>query len=575
MSACRTHPVLERLHGRFARLYGAEADLLTERAAMLVGRYGLAAPASAPGPRWTERDALLITYADALHRLGEPALATLRRFLETRVDGAFTHVHLLPFYPSSSDDGFSVIHYRTVDPAAGDWPHVRALGEQFRLVFDLVLNHVSARSGWFADYLAGIAPARHYFIEGDPSADRSSVVRPRTLPLLTPVVTQGGPRHVWTTFSADQIDLNYACPDLLFEILDIILFYVAQGARVLRLDAVAYLWKQPGTPCIHLPQVHEIVKLIRDLLRLAAPDTVLLTETNVPHAENVAYFGEGDEAHWVYQFSLPPLLLHALGEGRARELARWLAALEDPPPGCTFLNFTASHDGIGLRPLEGLVPTEEVLKMADRVRPSGGVVAFARRPGGDEIPYELNCTWYDALGGPGIEPDAQEARFLCSQTVPLALKGIPAVYLNSLFASRNDTALAALTGRPRSLNRTKWNLEDLEPRLTPDRCEGRMLAEITRRLHRRAASPALHPDGGQRIRDADARVLAVERISPDRRDRLLCLANLSADQVSWKPDGFDIASGGCDRLAEPGAAGAGEIGAPLAPYECRWIPLAR
>jgi len=120
--------------------------------------------------------------------------------------------------------------------------------------------------------------------------------------------------------------------------------------RIARLDAVAFLWKELGTNCLHLPETHELVKLFRDVCEIVAPRAIILTETNVPHAENVSYFGQGDEAHMVYQFSLPPLLLHAFITGNGQYLTHWASGLEPPPAGCTFFNFTASHDGVGVRP---------------------------------------------------------------------------------------------------------------------------------------------------------------------------------------------------------------------------------
>ena len=524
--------VMERLRGRFERLYGARAERCLSRLAMLVGRYGLGA-APRPAAPWDQTDSVLITYADMIRAPEEKPLVTLKRFLDERLAGAIRHVHLLPFFPSSSDDGFSVIHYRLVDPALGDWPEVRALGERFGLMFDLVLNHVSRKSGWFLDYRAGVAPGRHYFIEADPAADLSAVVRPRTTPLLHPVHTRAGRRHVWTTFSEDQVDLDYSNPDVLFEILDILMFHIAQGARIIRLDAVAYLWKRLGTNCLHQPETHEIVRLMRDFLALVAPDARLLTETNVPHEENVSYFGQGDEAHLVYQFSLPPLLLHTLLRGDASALTRWASALAAPPPGCTFLNFTASHDGIGVRPLRGLVPDAEVDYLAEAVRERGGRVSLQRNGDGSESPYELNITWFDAVSDP--EEELHVARFLCSQAILLALKGIPAVYFHGLAATPNDQAAVARTGRARSINRRKWAAAELDAWLAdPASVGARAFSGSLDLLRRRAQRPAFHPDGGQRVLDLGPGLFAVERTAPDGSERLLAVHNVTAKPIRLK-----------------------------------------
>ena len=345
------------LRHRLREICGPAGEAWTSQFARLVESAGPGAVS--PGPWWDERDAVLIAYGDHVNSPGQRPLRALRDFLAQQgITPLFSLLHLLPFFPASSDDGFSVIDYRQVDPALGDWDDVQALGQSFDLVFDLVLNHVSQHSRWFQDYLQGREPYVRYFHEIEPSTDLSAVARPRSLPVLTEFSTARGPRHLWTTFSDDQVDLNFDEPRVLLELTEVLLDYVRRGARVVRLDAVAYVGKRVGTPCIHLPQAHAVVKFFRELLASVAPQVLLLTETNVPHAENVSYFGDGDEAHMVYQFSLPPLLLDAWLNEDAGPLVRWLADLAPAPTGTTFFNFAASHDGVGVRPLEGLVSSE-------------------------------------------------------------------------------------------------------------------------------------------------------------------------------------------------------------------------
>ncbi len=565
----------ERLRDRLRRLYGDDTGRLGERLDMLIGRYGLRpAPRPAPAPRWDSRDAILIAYGDTLRAPGEKPLATLKAFADRHLRDAVRTIHLLPFFPYSSDDGFSVIHFRTVAPDLGDWPDIRALGEHFRLMFDLVLNHVSRESGWFQDYLAGVAPGRRYFIEVPAGADLAAVVRPRSLPLLADVATPAGRRRVWTTFSSDQIDLDYSNPDVLFEILDIVLLYVSMGARILRLDAIAYLWKKPGTPCLHLPETHEVVKLIRDLLELVAPDVWLLTETNVPQPENLSYFGAGDEAHLVYQFSLPPLLLHALQTGTSRHLRAWAAALPPPPPGGTYLNFTASHDGIGVRPLHGLLPEAEIQALVERVRARGGQVSTKRDRDGADSPYELNITYFDALRGDNAGDPLHVLRFLCSQTVMLALQGLPAVYFPSLVAAPNDLDGVQRTGRARSINRRKWDRDELQNALADDTsAAARVFSEYVRLLRLRAAQPALHPDSAQRILDLGDSVFAIERTALDLSQKLIAVSNLTPRPVSVPRDhpGWptDIRQRR-DLLRPPAPAPAGDA-LELQPYQSLWL----
>jgi len=518
---------------------------------------------------------VLITYGDQVRREGISPLACLGEFLHAAgLEPLINTIHFLPFLPYSSDDGFSVIDYEVIDPALGDWTDVGRLGERFRLMFDLVINHVSRQSRWFADYVAGREPFTRYFIEADPADDTSMVTRPRSLPLLTPVETTRGPRHVWTTFSDDQIDLNFAEPDVLVAMLEVLLFYLKQGARIVRLDAIAYLWKELGTSCIHLRQTHVVVKLMRVLVDAVAPGTVLLTETNVPHEENVSYFGDGDEARMIYQFSLAPLLLDALTTGDASILAGWLADLEPPPPGCTVLNFTASHDGIGVRPMEGIVPPERRDRLVEWVRSRGGAVSTKDNPDGSRSVYELNVTYFDALGD-ARDPDdeMQVRRFLASQALMLSLRGIPGVYFHSLVGTPNDTAGVARTGRARSINRRKFELAELSGLLEhPDSPQSRVLRHYRRLLAIRMAQPAFHPDAPQDvIETGDPSLLGLVRGGGQGQPRILVLANVGREPKSIDPAARFGGSVGADLLGDGWSA---TSGTPLllAPYQVAWLP---
>jgi sucrose phosphorylase len=360
------------------------------------------------------------------------------------------------------------------------------------------------------------------------------VTRPRSTPLLSGVRTQNGMRHVWTTFSNDQIDLNYANPDVLIEFIDILLYYVRRGTRMVRLDAVAYLWKELGTNCIHLPQTHQVVKLFRDVLDLCEPGVLIMTETNVPHVENISYFGSGDEAHVIYQFSLPPLLLHALFSGNGSYLNAWARSLEQtpPPPNCTALNFSASHDGVGLRPLEGLVPADQVGAMLDTMRQRGGYISTKSNTDGSDSPYELNISYFDAFRDMDGDNRWHIPMFMVSQIIVLSFRGIPAVYIHCLTATPNDRLGVERTGMTRSVNRRKWDRSELDYLVSDPGSEtGQVFKLYTRLLALRREQAAFHPDASQRIVDIDQRVFCFERIALDDSQHLLVLANLSSEQV--------------------------------------------
>ncbi len=412
---------------------------------------------------------ILITYGDQLHDADQPPLRTLAEFCDTHLRGVVDGIHLLPFYPYSSDDGFSVIDYKQVNPALGTWDDVARVGQHFHLMFDGVINHISAQSEWFKAFLRDDPKYRDYFIvvEGDP--DLSQVVRPRALPLLTEFTTPSGVKKVWTTFSADQIDLNYANPDVLLDIIDVLLFYVAHGAELIRLDAIAYLWKEIGTSCLHLPQTHRVIQLLRAILDEVAPHVALITETNVPHQDNLSYFGDGhNEAQLVYNFALPPLTLHTFHTGDASALTQWAASLTLPSDETTFFNFLASHDGIGLNPARGILRDDEITALVDRVVAHGGRVSYKSNPDGSTTPYELNINYFDALSDPNSsEPLAlQIDRFVAAHAIMLALSGVPGIYFHSLFGSRGWPEGVTITGQNRTINRQKFDRAEVERELT-------------------------------------------------------------------------------------------------------------
>jgi sucrose phosphorylase len=502
-------------------------------------------------------------------------LAALRSFIDRRLDGVFNLLHILPFFPYSSDDGFSVSDFRAVNPQLGGWDDIEALADGTSLMFDLVLNHISREHLWFVNFVHDEEPGRDYVIQVDPSENLSMVVRPRSSPLLSRVRTPDGIKHVWATFSNDQIDLNYANPDVLFEFIDILLDYIRHGARAIRLDAVAFLWKQIGTRCIHLKQTHEIIKLFRTLVELLEPGAILLTETNVPHKENISYFSNGDEANMVYQFSLPPLILHAIHQQTTEYLVSWMRSLEKEglPDGCTYLNFTASHDGVGLRPLEGLVPDEEVAQLLDGMRTLGGYVSTRATTEGIDRPYELNISYFDAFRSREADHDPWRiARFMLSQTIPLCMRGIPAVYINALAATANDPLGVERSGMTRAINRRKWDGAELERLIdNPLTDTGQVFPEYIRRLRLRRGIRSFHPDTPQRVLDLQDGLLGVERCSLDSRERVLAIHNITAETMIIDLNPFYDRNHKLYDALQQGAPDIEAAGLRLRPYQVVWL----
>ena len=489
----------QAIHSLLQTLYSDQADDCRQRLSTVVQKWAPQLPRR-DAPLWTERDVTLITYGDQVSEGEAPTLETLEKFLlEHKLHELFSIVHILPFCPYSSDDGFSVIDFRQVDPRLGDWTHLDSLARHVDLMFDLVLNHASRLSDWFQRFIKGDPAYARFFLTVDPAEDVTQVTRPRSHPLLTPFETARGAEHVWTTFSDDQVDLNFSEPAVLIEMVDILLQYVHHGARVIRLDAIAYLWKRLGTPCIHLPETHAVVKLMRVLLDRVAPHVILLTETNVPHTENISYFGDGDEARMVYNFSLPPLLLDAYLHQDATTLNRWLTELDPPSEGTTWFNFTSSHDGIGVRPLEGLVGDDHLRHIVECVLSNEGRVNTRRTPAGEDVPYELNITWLDALRRPNSDDPHHIRRFLGSQAFMLALQGVPAVYFHCLVGTPNDIAGMHRTGHNRTINRRKYDADELAGLLAGDPAQSRIFSDYQKLLRCRVGLSAFHPDATQTV----------------------------------------------------------------------------
>lgn len=518
-----------------------------------------------PSYPWVDNgDVLLITYGDGIKKEGEAPLKTLRRFMDSELKGYLNLIHLLPMFPYTSDDGFSVVDFRKINPDLGDWGDIEALGESYELMFDAVLNHASKSSGYFQEYLKCNPKYRDFFITCDPKADYSMVTRPRTSPLLTAFDTKEGEKYVWTTFSDDQIDLNYKNPDVLLEMLDVLLLYAQKGARFVRFDAIGFAWKEDGTTCMHLPQVHTLVKCMREVLQACAPGCTIITETNVPHKQNISYFGDGhDEAGLVYQFPLPPLTLYSFLSGRADKLSQWAASLEPTTGDTTFFNFLASHDGIGMRPVEDILDDAQKQMMADEALRRGGQIGYRTTPEGKEVPYELNINYLDAVAGDETDRDKMVQKFMASQCILLSFMGLPAIYYHSLLGSRNCYEEVEKSGIKRRINREKLDFDKLLSALYD---EGSLRHQVLSRykalIEKRKEQRAFAPNSPQQVLTLDGRVLSLLR--GEGEGRVLALINVSGETVR-----LNTPYSGTDLLT--GKEYHKDI--KMSPYEYLWLKL--
>jgi sucrose phosphorylase len=514
-------------------------------------------------PRWiNEGDILMISYGDAFRREGDRPLKVLKEFMDEEFRDSINLLHLLPLFPFSSDDGFSVIDFREIDPALGTWDDIAELGSNYDLMFDAVINHASRQSSYFRGFAAGEAAWRDFFITADPAADYSRVIRPRTLPLLSPVETAEGKKFVWTTFSDDQIDFNYKNPQVLLEMLDILLLYARRGARFIRFDAVGFIWKEPGTSCMHLPQAHALVKLARAVLQTLAPGCSIITETNVPHRDNISYFGSGhDEAALVYQFPLPPLVLFSFLKENAEALTGWAAALEPTSADTAYFNFLASHDGIGLRPVEDILSAADRDFMARETLNRGGELGRRTLADGSEVPYELNINYLDAVAADAPDDTVRAQKFMASQCILLSMMGLPGIYYHSLLGSRGDRRGCLDSGIKRRINREKLAApKTLAELRRPGTLRNLVSREYRRLIALRRGIPAFHPNSPQRVRPLAPEVFALERGQPG--NEVLVLVNVSGKRVVLETDfpGKDLVSGeSCGGRLD------------LGPWQYRWI----
>lgn len=478
-----------------------------------------------------EEDVILITYGDSIREEGKPALQTMKEFLVEYVDSV-NAVHFLPFFPYTSDDGFSVVDFREIDSELGSWDDVNEIADQYDLMFDAVINHISKESDWFKGFLNNDPKYQDYFVEADPNLDYSQVTRPRALPLLTPFDTDQGTKYMWTTFSDDQIDINYKNPKVLLEIIDILNMYAKNGAKYLRLDAIGFMWKKLGTSCIHLDETHMLIKLMRDVLEVSAPGTILITETNVPHEDNISYFGNGyDEAHMVYQFPLPPLTLFSFLKGNAKKLTEWAASLEPTTTETSYFNFLASHDGVGLRPTEGILTDDERQFLVDTTTEHGGLVSYRDNGDGTKSPYELNVNYLNALVHPEKSDDVKVKRSLAAHSILLSIVGVPGVYVHSLLGSENDYQGVEESNINRRINREKLDKDQLVKDLNDDTLRAKVFNELSGLIKLRRTQKAFHPNAKQEVLFLDDRVFSIIRENEETGDTILVLVNVSNDIV--------------------------------------------
>jgi len=537
-----------------------------------------------PKNLFTEEDVILITYGDLIREDGVSPLTTLSKFCGIYLKQTINTLHILPFFPYSSDRGFAIEDFEAVDPELGTWADIEDLETRYKLMFDGVINHVSSKSRWFQRFLDGTPHYKNFFISYDSHDDltpeeRRAIFRPRTTDILTRFYTIDGEKYVWSTFSKDQIDLNYRNPEVLIRVIEILLLYARKGADIIRLDAITFLWASPGTSCANLEETHMIVKIFRDILDLVAPHVSIITETNIPHEDNISYFGYGnDEAHMVYNFALPPLVLHTFFTKDTTRLNEWAENLKPPSETTSYFNFLDSHDGVGLMAVKDLLSHDEIQFIIRRAREHGGYISYKTDKDGLDIPYEINITWFNALCREDgtLHTDLQVDKFIASRAMALALQGVPGIYLHSFFGTHNDIDAVSCPVSKREINRKALDYNTLTKAIDdPDTLTSKIIRRLNTIISLRTKQSAFHPNGAQKILKVKPEIFAVLRTSPNKDQHILSLINITDDEIQiaiplktvqiFKQEWYDLFSQDKHTFQDE------NISLTLKPYDVVWL----
>ena len=493
---------------------------------------------------WSEKTILLITYADNVNEgLVGKKLQNFISFYKKYFSLFIDCVHFLPFFPSSGDGGFSVKNHEEIDPAFGDWEEIKDLSKNTNIMTDLVLNHASSKGKWFKNFIANKTPGKDYFFTIDSNYDYSNVIRPRDHDLLKEIKMLNGSKHLWCTFSYDQIDLNFRNPEVLLEFIKLILKLSSFGIKIFRLDAVAFIWKETGTTCLNLPETHEIIKLLRDIVDQLDKNIIIVTETNLPKNENLSYFGKNDEAHWIYNFPLPPLIIYTFLFGDSSSLTKWSMKMPPAQVGNAYLNFIASHDGIGMRPAEGVLSDKEITHMLERLQKNNSQFSMRTLSSKEEKVYEANISLFSALQYTDIDKKGKFAleRFIASHCIILAIEGVPAFYFNSFFATKNDDKAYSNRNVKRDLNRHKWDYSNLVSTLNNENSDEHKCYERLKNLICiRKAQPAFHPNATQFTLNLNKNIFSVWRQSRDRRQSIFAITNVTSKNIDFNTNMINL-----------------------------------
>ena len=537
--------ILKRLNYIYSGVITTEQTLLSaKRINQLINDYKSQSTNSKSPESWSENTVLLITYADNVNKgVTGKTISDFILFYQKYFSTFIDTIHFLPFFTSSGDGGFSVKDHEEIDPAYGNWKEISGFSKNATIMTDLVLNHASSQGKWYRNFIENKRPGKDYFFTIDNNYDCSNVIRPRDHELLKDIKLEIGNKKLWCTFSYDQIDLNFRNPDVLLEFVKLIIKLSSYGVKIFRLDAVAFIWKESGTTCLNLPQTHEIIKLLRDIVDQLDENIVIVTETNLPKNENLSYFGKNDEAHWIYNFSLPPLIIYTFLFGDSSSITKWSMKMPPAQFGNAYLNFIASHDGIGMRPAEGVLSDEDINNMLTRLKKNGSEFSMRKLKGTEDKVYEANISLFSALQNIDTDSNGIFAldRFIAAHCIILAIEGVPAFYFNSFFGTKNDKQSYLKSGIKRDLNRHKWNFSDLVSKIDDDQThEFKCFSILKELISIRKSQPAFHPNATQFTLNIDQSVFAVWRQSKNRKQSIFAITNVTSSKFIFNTNMINL-----------------------------------
>lgn len=441
----------------------------------------------------------LITYAD---RLAGGGLAELEALLAGPLAGVFGGVHVLPFYDpiDGADAGFDPIDHTQVDARLGDWSSIARLAARLDVMADVIVNHMSSGSPQFKDYSAHGRASRYdglfltretVFPGGISAAEQAAIYRPRPGSPFTAVrLANGEQRLLWTTFTPQQIDIDVQHPLGQAYLESILRTLAANGVKMIRLDAVGYAIKKAGTSCFMLPETFDFIDRFAALGRSLGLEVLVEVHSYYRKQIEIAH-----RVDWVYDFALPPLVLHALFFKTAQPLLRWI----DMRP-ANALTVLDTHDGIGIIDIAadaaapeanpGLVPPAELERLVDIIHAnSGGQSREATGAAASNLDlYQVNCSFYDAVG-------RDDEAYLLARAVQFFLPGIAQVYYVGLLAGGNDVELLRRTRVGRDINRHRYTRAEVEQELQRPVVQ-RLLELIRLRNRHRAFGGRFSAEGG-------------------------------------------------------------------------------